>query len=549
VLIYEQTCAAEKRRRRKRGLYPDPPKRLFISTAVCEGCGDCSAQSTCVSLMPVETDFGTKRRIDQSNCNKDYSCLNGFCPSFITIHGAEPRKPKALTLDERLFDALPAAPRAPLGRSSYNLMVAGIGGTGVVTVGALIGMAAHLEGLSISLFDMTGLSQKNGAVYSHIRIGRTPGDISTQRLGAGDADLLMAFDLVAALSPEAGSTIAVGRTRAIANAAVAPTAAFQFDRDLSADPAVLLASLRKSVGKEALSVADASALALAILGDTIGANLFLVGVAVQHGLLPVGSCAIEQAVELNGVAIPFNLRAFRLGRLFVVDPERVLALLPTLPGAHIKSQTLDELIAHRSAHLRAYQSERLAERYRALVERVRLCEVKTMPGADALTHAVARTYAKLLAYKDEYEVARLLSSDELHDEIARTFEAGGRIAFNMAPPILAGAPTHGRPRKREFGAWTLPLLRALARLRMLRGTWVDPFGHNAERKMERELITEYEALAERVISVLEPTNHGHAVNILSAANEIRGFGPVKEESVKSYRDLVSDTEQRFFSAD
>lgn len=547
ILIYEQTCAAEKRRRRKRGLYPDPPKRLFISTEVCEGCGDCSAQSTCVSLMPVETELGTKRRIDQSSCNKDYSCVDGFCPSFVTIYGAEPRKPTVLSLDENLFASLPEAPRAPIKQSSYNLMVAGIGGTGVVTVGALIGMAAHLEGLSMSLFDMTGLSQKNGAVYSHVRIGRKPEDITTQRLCAGEADLLMAFDVVAALAPESSATLQVGRTRAVANAAVTPTAAFQFDRDLTADPAFLLAKLRKAVGEGGSLVADASALALAILGDTIGANLFLVGVAAQKGMLPVGTAAIEKAVVLNGVAVRFNLKALHLGRLFVIDPERVLALLPSSAGPIEKFRTLDEVVEHRTAHLRAYQGEALVERYRAMIENVRQREVTVVPNADTIALAVASSYAKLLTYKDEYEVARLLTSKTLHDEIAKNFEPGAKIAFNMAPPILARKGSNERLGKREFGAWIRPLLHLLARMRVLRGTQFDPFGYTEERRTERTIISEYESLITRILPALTPENHASASRLLAEAQKIRGFGPVKDESVRSYRETIGNLEREFFA--
>jgi indolepyruvate ferredoxin oxidoreductase len=545
VLIYEQTCAAEKRRRRKRNTIPDPPKRLFISKAACEACGDCSVQSTCVSLTSIETEFGRKREIDQSSCNKDYSCLNGFCPSFITVY-AEPRKPKGVPVDERLFAALPEPVRAPISHDSCNIMIAGIGGTGVVTVGALIGMAAHIDGLAMSHFDMTGLSQKNGAVYGHLRIARQPGNIYTQRLGQGEADLLMAFDLVAALSPEAAITLASGRTRTVANAAVSPTVALQFDRDFVADPSLLLTRLKRMTDDAKVFVADASALALAILGDTIGANLFLVGVAAQQGLLPVGVAAIERAVELNGVALAFNLRAFRLGRLFAADPERVLSLVPRRIEEPALPLTLGELVAHRAAHLCDYQDERLAERYRTLVERVHQREAEISPGSGALALAVARIYAKLLAYKDEYEIARLLTQPELHDEIRRTFD-GGRIAFNMAPPILSRGHVNGRPKKREIGVWILPVLRVLARIRRIRGTWLDPFGHTAERRMERELIAEYEALVDRVLLALTPANHARAVVLLALPEEVRGFGPVKKKAVKTYHTRLAMAEEKYFA--
>jgi indolepyruvate ferredoxin oxidoreductase len=431
VIIYEQTCAAEKRRRRKRGAHPNPQKRLFIAKAVCEGCGDCSVQSTCVSLTPVDTPFGRKRAIDQSACNKDYSCLNGFCPSFITVYGAEPRKTKPALIEDRVFQELPVPPRAVLGGSSFNLLIAGIGGTGVITVGALLGTAAHIDGLAVSLFDVTGLSQKNGAVMTHARIARTPADIHAQRLGHGETDVLLAFDLVAALSLESAVTLKLGRTRAIANSDVAPTAAFQFERDFSAHPERLLSHLVDALGADAVAVVDASALALAILGDTIGANLFMLGVAAQRGLLPVSLGALETAVAMNGVAVQFNLRALSLGRLFAVDPARVLALAgEAAPAPEAPPVTVTEVVAHRAAHLTVYQDASLARRYERLVARVRDAEAAACPGADALTLAVARNFAKLLAYKDEYEVARLLSGRALREEIRRPcrVQSGAAVA-------------------------------------------------------------------------------------------------------------------------
>jgi indolepyruvate ferredoxin oxidoreductase len=526
VLIYEQTCAAEKRRRRKRGTFPDPDQRLFIAKSVCEGCGDCSVQSTCVSLTPVETAFGRKRAIDQSSCNKDYSCVNGLCPSFLTVRGAAPRRPEAVALDEGLFDALPEPRRAPID-DGFSLMVAGIGGTGVVTVGAVIGMAAHLEGKAVSLFDMTGLSQKNGAVYSHVRLAAEPGRIFTQRVGRGEADLVLAFDMIAALAPEAADTVAAGRTRVLANADLSPTVAFQFDRDAAADPSALLARLRQSAGDGGVTAFDASAIALALLGDAIGANLFLVGHAAQSGWLPVGASAIEQAIRLNGVAVPFNLRAFRLGRLYAADPGKIQALRK--PPAAALPTTLAEIVEHRTAHLAAYQNAGLAERYRALVERAAARERQISPGSELLARAVARNYAKLLAYKDEYEVARLLTHPDLREELAASFAKGARLSFNLAPPIFGGTA------KREFGPWLRPGLALLARLRGLRGSWLDPFARTAERRMERRLIVDYERLVDRLLDRLDPRNLDAATRALSLADQVRGFGPVKMAAVEKYR--------------
>ncbi|MGD9812733.1 MAG: indolepyruvate ferredoxin oxidoreductase family protein, partial [Sphingobium sp.] len=381
VLIYEQTCAAEKRRRRKRGTFPDPAKRLFISKSVCEGCGDCSVQSTCVSLVPVETEFGRKRAIDQSSCNKDYSCVNGFCPSFITVRGAEPRKPDTSEIDPARLAMLPEPGTASIGADGFNMMVTGIGGTGVVTIGAIIGMAAHIEGKAMSLFDMTGMSQKNGAVYSHVRIADMPEQITTQRLKQESADLVLAFDMVAGLAPEALNTFKAGRTRVLANSNVTATVAFQFDRDAEFDKFALQGRLKRLLGADQVDTVDASGLALGVLGDTIGANLFMVGVAAQKGLLPVGVAAIEQAIQLNGIAVSFNLRALRLGRLFSVDPDYVngLATAASDQPAAIHS-TWEDVVAHRMEHLSDYQDKALAERYRTLVERVHAAEQGAAPG-------------------------------------------------------------------------------------------------------------------------------------------------------------------------
>jgi indolepyruvate ferredoxin oxidoreductase len=548
VLIYDQTCAAKMRRQRKRGTFAEAPKRLFIAREVCEGCGDCSVQSTCVSLVPIETALGRKRAIDQSSCNKDYSCLNGFCPAFLTVRGAALRKPEIAAGDDTRFEQLPPPERACIGRSGFNLMISGIGGTGVITVGALVGMAAHLDGLAMSSFDMTGLSQKNGAVYSHVRIARAAKDITSQRLGRGDADLLLAFDLIAALGAESGNTILRGRTRVLVNGNLSPTVALQFDRDFSPDRDALLSRLRDKAGQDAVETVDASSLALALLGDTIGTNLFLIGIAVQRGLLPVSVQAIERSISLNGVAVSFNLEAFRLGRLFAVDPARMVALAtsrqraaPPLP------KTLADEMSFHIVHLTDYQNAALAERYRALVERVAAREASVIPGSDTLARAVARNYGKLLAYKDEYEVARLLTQPALEAELAGTFAPGGRVAFNLAPPILAGRLANGRPRKREFAGWLRPLLGLLAHGRHLRGTIFDPLGYTTERRTERALIGEYEHLVGRVLTALSPATHAAGVRLLSLADDVRGFGPVKAAAIERYRERSAAAERDFLS--
>jgi indolepyruvate ferredoxin oxidoreductase len=493
--------------------------------------------------MPVDTEFGRKRAIDQSSCNKDYSCLDGLCPSFVTVRGAEPRKPAAIAVDESLFDDLPLPVVAPL-KGGFGMMIAGIGGSGVVTVGALIGMAAHMEGHAMSLFDLTGLSQKNGAVFSHVRIAHTPAEILSQKVGRGEADVLLAFDMVAALAPESAETLRTGHTRVIANCDVAPTASFQFDRNFAADPAFLLDRLKRATGKDHTTALDASALALALLGDTIGTNLFLVGVAAQQGVLPVSIDAIEAAVRLNGVAVGFNLKALRLGRLFAAFPERVENLARTRTDGDAPA-TLDALIAGREAHLRAYQGDALAARFRALVSSVQRAERTVRPGSETLTRATVQNYAKLLAYKDEYEVARLLSDPAFHAEIKSSFEDGGRIAFNLAPPMLPGRGRDGRPKKREFGAWIIPLFRILASMRGLRGTMFDPFGYCAERRTERALIVQYEAMAAMIVADLDEKRFDAALHLLSLADEVRGYGPVKETAVEHYRAELRDAAANF----
>ena len=533
VMIYEQTCAAEKRRRRKRGSFPNPAKRLYISQAVCEGCGDCSTQSTCVSLTPVETEFGTKRKIDQSSCNKDYSCLNGFCPSFITVYGAEPRKQAKAAIDPNLFESLADPVRVPLGDKGVAMMVAGIGGTGVITVAAVLAMAAHLEGTAASVFDMTGLAQKNGAVLSHVRFAATADRIHASKLAAGDADVLLAFDLIAALGDDSRRTLAPGRTWALVNSDVTPTVAFQFNRDAQVDVRLLLAQLGTAIGEERIETLDATGIATALMGDSIATNFFVVGVAVQRGRLPVGVAAIERAIELNGTAVPFNIESFRLGRLFAVDPDRVLTLCS--PSTTALPKTLPQILDRQVLHLTDYQGPALANRYRERVDRILAAESALGLGRDELSRTVAANYARVLSYKDEYEIGRLLASPELKRSLRDTFEDGARIAFNLAPPILGGKLVNGRPPKRAFNSRVMqPVLALLAKLKFLRGTKLDVFGYTAERKAERTLIVQYEAMIDLVASSLAHDNYDAAVALLALVGKVRGYGPVKSAAMTSY---------------
>lgn len=549
VIVYEQTCAAEKRRRRKRGKFPDPAKRMFINAAVCEGCGDCSAQSNCVSIWPKETELGRKRQIDQSNCNKDYSCVKGFCPSFVTVLDAEPRKPKASALAGEAQSDLPEPALASLDAGACNIMISGIGGTGVVTVGALLGMAAHLEGRATSVFDMTGLSQKNGAVYSHVRIAASPDELGAQKLGTGEADLALAFDAVAALSKEPVVTLSAERTTTVVNARITPTPAFQRNPDLVLDQSLIVGRLQKLSAK--VCGVDATGLGLALFGDTIAANLFMLGYASQSGLLPVSPAAIARAVEINGVAIAFNQSAFALGRLLVIDPDKIEAAVANTKTAieFTPLTELDDIVAHRVKLLTAYQDARYASRYRALVDEVAAAEARAVSGSKALAVMVARNFAKLMAYKDEYEVARLHADPVFQEELRATFEDGAKLRYNLAPPLFSKRdPETGRLLKREFGPWLGKLFPLLAKGKRLRGTAFDPFGYTGERRMERALIDEYEARMRAIVTDLKSVNHKLAIEAASLPGQIRGYGHVKDASVAQVRELEVSVMERFRKA-
>ncbi|MEP5765127.1 MAG: indolepyruvate ferredoxin oxidoreductase family protein [Halieaceae bacterium] len=534
VLIYEQTCAAEKRRRRKRGTYPDPQKRLFINSAVCEGCGDCSEQSTCVSIQPNKTEFGAKRQIDQSSCNKDYSCVQGFCPSFVTVLNAEPKKPSGVALDSGLFDDLPVPSTASIDQGNMGVMIAGIGGTGVITVGAVLGMAAHLENKACSIYDMTGLSQKNGAVYSHLRIANKAENLAAQRIGVGEADLVLGFDMVAALSGDADPTYASGRTRFVGNSDVVPTVDFQFDRDARIAVGELEASVVARTDHGSAYFINATQMASRLCGDSIAANMYLVGYAAQQGLVPVTVTALERAIELNGTAVQFNLTAFRLGRLYAHSPDVVMSLLPE-EQAEASASTLEEQIEIRAAQLRDYQNEAWADRYLEWVARIKRAEVALDSEAAELTTAVAINLAKLMSYKDEYEVARLYSDPAFRKALDQQFEPGYTLKFNLAPPLISRRnPSSGLLMKREFGGWMMAGFKVLARLKGLRGTALDIFGYTAERRMERGLISEYESMLNTLIEGLSADNKSTAIVLATLPDSIRGFGHVKDGSVALY---------------
>jgi indolepyruvate ferredoxin oxidoreductase len=531
VLIYDQTCAAEKRRRRKRGLYPDPAERVFINDLVCEGCGDCSVKSNCISVLPVETEFGRKRQIDQSNCNKDFSCLKGFCPSFVTVRGATPRKLGAMPADDALFAALPEPKPAALDRP-YSILITGVGGTGVITLGALLGMAAHLEGKGCTVLDISGLAQKNGAVLSHVRLAPKPEDLHAVRIGAGGADVLLACDPVVAAGPAALARVHDG-TRAVINSHAAPTAAFLFKPDIDFETARMLQAIKAAAGSA--DAVDATALAAALMGDAIAANLFLLGYAFQKGFVPLSLAAIARAIDLNGVAVEANQRSFAWGRLAAADLTQVEKLAHKSDDDEaVEPQNLDALVEHRAAFLKDYQDAAYAQRYRATVATIRSAEEKRVRGFSGLGEAVARNLFTLMAYKDEYEVARLYSDGTFLKKLHRQFDGDVTLEYHLAPPLLAQRdPITGEPKKRAFGPWMEKMFKLLARLRPLRGTALDIFGYTQERRMERRLIAEYEAVLGELAAALAPDNHALAVEIAALPAKIRGFGHVKAKNVEN----------------
>ena len=535
VLIYDQTCAAEKRRRRKRGKFPDPAKRIVINELVCEGCGDCGMQSNCVAITPVETEFGRKRQIDQSACNKDYSCLKGFCPSFVTVKGGELRKGQAGETaripDAALFEVLPEPALPPVGRP-YGVVVTGVGGTGVVTIGALIGMAAHLEDKGCGIIDMAGLAQKGGSVVAHLKVARRPEDIQTIRVAAGGADLVLGCDMIVAASEKVLATMRSGATRAVVNSHETMPADFTQNADYRFPAHLMQVAIESRAGATNVDFIEATGIATALIGDSIATNLFMLGFAYQKGLVPVSSASLEKAIELNGVAIEMNKRAFLWGRRAAHDLARVEEIVMPEPeggGIHRRSQTLEEIVSRRTAFLTAYQNAGYAARYKALVHRVHAAESALGRRGGALAAAVARYCFKLMAYKDEYEVARLYTDGFFLRQVAEKFTGDYSLEFNLAPPMLARPdPDSGPARKMRFGSWMMTAFRLLAQFRFLRGTFFDPFGHTAERKLERQLIGDYEDTVEELLTTLTPENLELAVEIASIPEHIRGYGHVKQ---------------------
>ena len=530
VLIFDQTCAAEKRRRRKRGLYPAAPQQVLINDRVCEGCGDCSRQSNCLSVEPLETPFGTKRRINPSSCNQDLSCTDGFCPSFVMIEDGVRQRPAAPI--ERIMDVAGKldTPLTPSEEASSNVLLAGIGGTGVTTVSAILAMAAHLDRRAVMAADVTGLAQKGGAVISYVRFGPDQNAIHGAKMTPGATDLLLGCDLIVAASADCLKLCDRKRTHAVADATVLPTGSFALHQALMPERD----DLESRIGQASrdIAVIEAGDAAEALFGDRIFANMMLLGAAFQQGSLPLSIDAIEQAITLNAVAVDANRAAFHAGRILAAAPSELS--LADRPSDTVLEEGLDPLIDRLSAELVAYQDMQLADRYRTMIAKVRLAETALGTGQTTLTEAVARNLFKLMAYKDEYEVARLYADPAFRAKVRSIYGEKARLSVKLAPPLLSRPdPVTGRPKKMTFGRWIFPMFSVLARLKGLRGTRMDPFGWTAERRMERRLIEDYERLIDQLIPALAAHNHDTAVALASLAGDIVGFGPIKAARVEA----------------
>ncbi len=539
VLIYDQPCAAEKRRRRKRGTMIDPPKRVFINEMVCEGCGDCGVASNCVSVTPLETEFGRKRAIDQSACNKDYSCTKGFCPSFVNVIGGQVRKNKAAELlGPDVFEVLPD-PQQPKLDEPYGVIVTGIGGTGVVTIGALLGMAAHIEEKGVSVLDMTGLAQKGGAVISHIRISEKPEDLHAVRIATGRAKLMLACDMVTAASEQGLAKVSREETTAIVNTQQTMTGAFTINPDLPFPSALFEDTIRLSTGENSTHFVDATRIATKLLGDSIATNLFMLGYAIQKGQVPLSLSSIEQAIEINGVAVELNKQALLWGRRAAHDLPAVEKIVNPALETALKTDlaaTFEEIVEKRAKFLQEYQDNSYADRYIKFVRKVEKAELQLTPGFDGLADAVARYAFKLMAYKDEYEVARLYTNGMFLEKLNEQFEGNYKLEFNLAPPLFSQRDSDtGQLKKRVYGSWVMRIFRLLASLKGLRGTYFDIFGRTAERRQERLLIEQYFSLLDEIIQKINPENHSIALELASLPDQIRGYGHVKEKSIETVK--------------
>jgi len=548
AILYDQTCAAEARRLRKRGEFLDPERRIVINEAVCEGCGDCSVQSNCISIEPVETEFGRKRTINQSSCNKDYSCLEGYCPSFASVIGGQIRKIEATGVEaeagsDALFADLPDADVAPLGQP-FNIFVAGIGGTGVITIGALVGMAAHLEGKGVSLLDVTGLAQKNGAVASHVRVAKTPEELHSTRIPAGGADLALGCDIVVATGLDGMQKLGPDRTTAIVNTHVAPTADFATNADLDMSSEGMESRIVAAVGAERADFVDATKLATALLGDAIGANLFMVGYALQKGRIPVGLPALERAIELNGRSVEMNKRALSWGRLAAHDPEKVAMLAASRvrdSQTVARAETLEDVVARRVGFLTDYQNEKYARRYAEKVEQVIAAERAIGAEDHPLGEAVAKYLFKLMAVKDEFEVMRLWSSDTFQRQLDAEFEGNYKLQFHLAPQLFFPRDKNtGRVRKLNIDRRIFAVLKVLRHFKFLRHSFLDIFNATAHRKREWALLSDYETTLDELLGDLSTSNRQLAVQIASIPEHVRGFDTVKDIQLEAAKEKEAE---------
>ncbi|MFM9898022.1 indolepyruvate ferredoxin oxidoreductase family protein [Sphingorhabdus sp.] len=546
AVVYEQTCAAEKRRRRKHGVFPDPDRRVFINSRVCEGCGDCSVQSNCISVEPLDTAFGRKRRINQSSCNKDFSCIKGFCPSFVDVAAPVLRKPdgdRLKSLERDLFSGLPSPTIMPP-KGDCNIYVAGIGGLGVLTVGAMLGVAAHLDGLISTVLDFTGLAQKNGAVVSQVRIASARQALHAARIGAGETDLLLGTDLVVASSTDALSKLNPQRSRAVINRELVPTAEAVLNRDATLPYAAMSEAIIEATGRRALFL-DATKLAEGLFGNNVAANTLMLGFAWQQGLIPISIEALRGAIAANGAAVALNLRALDWGRLAAVDYAKVAEIAGVVELSS-KPEAVKELTERHAAELAAYQNQAYANRYRRLLALTETKAASLSEKGEAFVLAVARNAFRLMAYKDEYEVARLYTLPAFHDALTEQFARTGKISLWLAPPLLSGIdPATGRPKKRKFGPWVFTAFGLLKKGKMLRGTRFDLFGYTAERKAERNIRDEYLACIIDLCAGIDADNVHLAIALAALPDIIRGFGPVKENAVIEYAALRAELLSQF----
>ena len=517
AIVYIQTCAAEKRRRRKKGLFPDPDKRIFINPEVCEGCGDCGVKSNCVSILPEETLLGRKRKVDQSSCNKDFSCVNGFCPSFVSVVGAEIKKKSTEQLK------IPDIPEVfgPTIDKTFNIVVTGIGGTGVVTIGALLGMASYIEGKGAGVMEMAGLAQKGGAVHIHCRIAESPEDISVVRVASGEADTLIGGDLLVAAGDKTLSLLRRGKTKVVCNQMEAITGDFTRDTEFTLPTDGMKLALNAKVGPDSVQYIDANRISAKYLGDSIFSNTVLLGMAYQSQLLPLKRESLLEAIRLNGAAVEGNILAFEMGRYYIHNPE-FFAGIKVEENNH-SDYSFESIVSYRSKRLEGYQSKNLSKKYEALCKKAKDLN-------ENLGSSVARGYYKLIAYKDEYEVARL-HTEYLEDQVKNSFSGYKQLRFNLAPPLFSKKDKNGHLIKREFGPWMFTLMKLLAKGKYLRGTWLDPFHFTKERVMERRLISEYEKDVEYIVENYNQNSHDACINLALLPLQIRGFGHVKEQAI------------------